>query len=433
MLTPCLAFAPAAPVALAGQTSVLIGARPFIHRPAPLSMPLRTRTAARLAPCMQDPSKQDAKSQAGPSQLNAHAPGSRPPAAWPASAPEPIWQVHENLRSLAFDVTTVDDALWLALLSVCWPFLLVLNVSMSTMRMLEEFIVLLQHLYGKQDPNPSIPTVYMPRHGSPLLLPMKSSTSEAMDFDLLQLEVRLKKAVNDEDYATASAVQATIKALTDRQTDALAKELLKGSWRMQRREVKNDRGARGDAGTLQSRLEAAVCAEDYAEAAQLQKQMQQVPDTPRADVEWLVWDVKQRASQMFITDMLKRQDPIQNLTMTLEELVDMEDYETAAHVHDELQELRRLADQQALLKTLAAGVQRQRELAVDRRITEVVRQEIRDLRHMQLLKNEIERQQGHPTAGPPRRDGASPHLEGEASRFEKFSQLQRMHFNNTWT
>ena len=367
---------------------------------------------------MQDPSKD----LADPA-------GNLPAPVWQPNVLMSAWLMQDRLRSqLAFDATSVDDAVWLLLLAVFWPFLLLLNMTVSATRAVEDFITLLNHIHGAQA-QPGIPTVYVPRGGgSGLLLPVQCK-QEALDTSLLQLEVALRKAVIEEDYATAHTIQTKIRAIRDSKIDDMAKQLLKKSWKM-RREQRSQAAAPPDVATLQQRLEAAVNDEDFQKAADLQEQIEQQPaPSARADLDFLEWDVRQRVSQMFVTEMLQRQDPIQNLTLTLNELVEAEDYEAAAQVHAELKELQRLQEQQKMLSTLVVALKRQREIDVDRQIKELVRQEIWDLRHSQLLKQEAERhckQESGSTWSPWVASPSQPPL--DLPRFEKFSQLQDIHF-----
>ena len=407
------ALAPVAYVALVCPPSALLSGR-VLHAPPSL----RSASFLRRTPglWMQDPSK-DLADPAG-------------------NLPAPVWQpkvlmsaslIQDRLRSqLAFDATS-DDAVWLLLLAVFWPILLCLNMTVSATRAVEGLITLLNHMHGTQA-QPGIPTVYVPRGGgSELLLPVQCK-QEALDTSLLQLEVGLRKAVTEEDYAAAHTIQTKIRAIQDSKIDDMAKQLLKKSWKM-RREQRSQAAARPDVATLQQRLEAAVNGEDFQKAADLQKQIEQQPAPARADLDFLEWDVRQRVSQMFVAEMLQRQDPIQNLTLTLNELVEVEHYEAAAEVYAELKELERLQEQQKMLSTLVVALKRQREIDMDRQIKELVRQEIWGLRHSQLLKQEAERhckKESGSSWSPWVASPSQPPL--DFPRFEKFSQLQDMHF-----
>ena len=303
-------------------------------------------TTHRTAQWMQDPSRQ-------------------PLASPEDSLSRPASHAKELLRSLAFDATSVNETLWLALLAVFWPFLVLWSMAMSSVRTVEEFIVLLNHIHGEQS---GVPTVYVPQGKGPTRMLLGAATtpsSDSIDWTLLRLQVQLQDAVNKEDYATASSLQAAIKETEERSTNKLAKQLLKRTWRM-RRERESKATKPLDASALEELIAAAVNEDDFERAAQLRDQLKDLSPS-RSEIELLEMDVKRRAVEMFIEETFARQDPILNLTKGIEELVAREEYEEAALLSKELTELKRVRDRKLLMEKLEMSLKRQRQFELDQR------------------------------------------------------------------
>jgi hypothetical protein len=318
----------------------------------------------------------------------------------------------KSFNSLAFDAT-INDKLWLALLALVWPILVAISMVLATARTLGIVLVsstaVVQRLHDPQ----SVPTVYLLPMQVPFRLegargrtrssiamsalppgsthPFFSASScrpGSIDWVLVSAQVRLQTAIDNEDYAAARTIQAEIDASQRRQTNELAEQLLQRCSKMKQRQdeekqKKHDRPL--DVLQLQALIAAAVAEDDYATAANLQKQLQDLlhPSSGslapiaahRADLSLLESDVKRRANEMFIKYAAQRRDPVANLTAILDELIQDQNFEEAAQVHAELMEIQRERDQRELMKMLRDGVIKQRMMQVvrEQNTAEIVR------------------------------------------------------------
>jgi protein-arginine kinase activator protein McsA len=325
------------------------------------------------------------------------------------ASPDGVWPL---LHGAAFDAASIDDTLWLALLAVLWPLLVAWSMVLATARTLGGVLAVVQQVHGPQ----SVPTVYLPpmqvlsrgaasrasarsftASSAPTVSQSSSSSSSSrtgdMDWALLSAQVRLQTAISNEDYAAARAIKAEIDASQRRLTNLLAHQLQTSCTKMRQREEEERGKTRDqpvDVSRLQALIAAAVADEDFATAANLQKQLQRLPSSGalapiaahRADLTFLEWDVKRRANEMFIEYAAQRRDPIANLTATLDELIQDENFEDAAEVHAELLELQRERDRRDLLKML-------RDDIIKQRIMQVVREQ----NNAEWVRREIERSQ----------------------------------------
>ena len=336
---------------------------------------------------------------------------------------------HQPLKSfdgLAFDATGINDKLWLALLALAWPILVAISMVLATARTLGVVLVsstaVVQRLHDPQ----SVPTVYLPPMQVPFSLEgargrtrssiamsalppgsklpffsASSSRTGSIDWVLVSAQVRLQIAIDNEDYAAARTIKAEIDASQRRQTNELAEQLLERCSKMKQRQDEEQQKKHDhplDVPQLQALIAAAVAEDDYATAANLQKQLQDLlhPSSGslapiaahRADLSLLESDVKRRANEMFIEYAAQRRDPVANLTAILDELIQDENFEEAARVHAELMEIQRERDRRELMKMLRDEVIKQRIMQVvrEQNTAEVVRRAI-----------EIERQNTHKT------------------------------------
>jgi len=221
-----------------------------------------------------------------------------------------------------------------------WPLILVWKMVLASVRTLDEAAVIAQHIHSHQS------TQYLT---SP-----SSKGNNSLDWDLLRQQIQLSAAMNREDYDAALKIKAAIVALQSRRTNDLATQLLHMSSKM-RKDINILRAAQNESNlpSLQRLIQDAVEEQDFARAARLHKQLLELapppPPPPRADLEYLEWDTKKRVAQALANEKLLRQDPINDLTAHLAELLLEEDFRQAAKVHAELRRLQNDRDMQTLM------------------------------------------------------------------------------------
>jgi protein-arginine kinase activator protein McsA len=229
---------------------------------------------------------------------------------------------------------------WKALLALMWPLILVWRMVLATVRTLDEAAVIAQHIHAHQS------TQHL---ASP-----SSIGNNSLDWDLLRQQIQLAAAMNREDYDAALKIKAAIAALQSRRTNDLATQLLHMSSKM-RKDIKDIRAAQNESNlsSLQRLIQDAIEEQDFARAARLHKQLLELappaPPPPRADLEYLEWDTKKRVAQALANEKLMRQDPMNDLTAHLAELLLEEDFRQAAKVHAQLRRLQNDRDMQALM------------------------------------------------------------------------------------